>query len=103
MTGSPASTLGSNSTLNYAQGAQGSVPTGQLSVGYGTFVINGATPVTVADANVTSTSVFVFSLNTVGGTVSPTAPNVLTKTAGTGFTVGGVASDSSTYAYVRFG
>ncbi len=76
---------------------------GELSIvvpaGGGSFDLNGATPVTVADARVTANSIIVFTLKTVGGTVSPTAPNVLTITPGTGFTVGGVALDTSTYNY----
>jgi len=69
----------------------------------GTVIMNGATPVVVADAGVDAGSIIIFTLKTVGGTVSPTAPNVLTITPGTGFTVGGVAGDSSTYNYVRIG
>lgn len=65
----------------------------------GTFTANGATPVTVTNAAVTATSQVDITLKTVGGTVSPTRPNVLTITAGTGFTVGGVASDTSVYNY----
>lgn len=65
----------------------------------GTFVANGATPVTVADTRVTATSQIEVTLKTVGGTVSPTRPNILTITPGTGFTVGGVALDTSTYNY----
>lgn len=65
----------------------------------GTFTANGATPVVVANVNVTANSVIAIGLKTVGGTVSPTAPNVQTVTAGTGFTIAGVASDTSTYNY----
>ena len=66
----------------------------------GTFTINGATPVTVANPLMTANSVVLFGLKTVGGTVSPSMPNVLTTTPGTGFTVGGTASDTSVYNYV---
>jgi hypothetical protein len=66
----------------------------------GTFTINGATPVTVANPLVTANSVVMFGLKTVGGTVSPNMPAVLTVTPGTGFTVGGTAADSSVYNYV---
>ena len=69
----------------------------------GQFTANGATPVTVADAGVTANSIIIPTLKTVGGTVSPNLPNVLTITPGTGFTIGGTASDSSVYNYVRFG
>jgi hypothetical protein len=61
----------------------------------GTFTINGATPVTVANPLMTANSVVMFGLKTVGGTVSPNMPAVLTVTPGTGFTVGGTAADSS--------
>lgn len=70
-----------------------------LPAGGGTVVLNGATPVTVADKRVGAGSIIVFTLKTVGGTVSPTAPNILTITPGTGFTVAGVALDTSTYNY----
>lgn len=66
----------------------------------GTVILNGATPVTVTNSLLTANSTVLFGLKTVGGTVSPNAPNVLTVTPGTGFTVGGTASDTSTYNYV---
>lgn len=65
----------------------------------GTYINNGATPVTVANAAVTGNSIISFTLKTVGGTVSASAPNVKTITPGTGFTVAGLASDTSTYNY----
>lgn len=65
----------------------------------GTYINNGATGVTVADGNVTADSIISFTLKTVGGTVSASAPNVKTITPGTGFTVAGLASDTSTYNY----
>lgn len=68
----------------------------------GTFVADGATPVTVADTHVTANSVIIIYLLTVGGTVG-TLPSVKTKTAGTGFTVAGEASDTSTYGYLILG
>jgi hypothetical protein len=68
----------------------------------GTFTINGATPVTVVAPNLTANSTVIFGLKTVGGTVSPNSPNLLTVTPGTGFTVGGTASDTSIYNYVIF-
>lgn len=66
----------------------------------GTFTLNGATPVTVANKLVTANSVISATLKTVGGTVSPTEPNVLTITPGTGFTIAGVAGDTSQYNYI---
>jgi hypothetical protein len=64
----------------------------------GTFTANGATPVTVADTAVTANSLIIFTLKTVGGTVGA-YPSVKTITAGTGFTVGATASDTSVYNY----
>lgn len=68
----------------------------------GTFTADGATPVTVTDTNVTANSAIIIYLLTVGGTVG-TLPSVKTKTAGTGFTVAGEASDTSTYGYLILG
>lgn len=65
----------------------------------GTYINNGASAVTVTNAAVTGNSVIIFTLKTVGGTVSASAPNVKTITPGTGFTVAGLASDTSTYNY----
>lgn len=78
-------------------------PFALLPVGGGTLTLNGATPVVVADVRVKAGSIIMFSLKTVGGTVSPTCPNVLTVTPGTGFTVGGVALDTSVYNYAIIG
>ncbi|MHB8272531.1 hypothetical protein [Bradyrhizobium sp.] len=64
----------------------------------GTFVCNGVTPVTVANTALTANSNVVITLKTVGGTVGA-IPHLATVTPGTGFTVVGTASDSSTYAY----
>jgi hypothetical protein len=64
----------------------------------GTFVCNGATPVTVANANVLITDEISISLNAVGGTVGA-LPAIQTITAGVGFTVKGTASDTSIYNY----
>lgn len=84
-------------------GGSGAPTTDSLTLlGYGTFVANGATPVTVADAGVTLNSIIIPSLNTVGGTVGA-IPRVVTITAGTGFTINGAASDTSTYNYLRIG
>lgn len=64
----------------------------------GTFVCNGATPVTVNNTNVAISDAIIISLNTVGGTVGA-VPAIKTITAATGFTVAGTASDTSTYNY----
>lgn len=83
--------------------AAGAVSMVAIEQGYfpasGTYINNGVTPVTVANAAVTSGSIISFTLKTVGGTVSASAPNVKTITPGTGFTVAGLASDTSTYNY----
>lgn len=65
----------------------------------GTVTLTGATPVSVANTSITANSIIIFTLKTVGGTVSPTSPNVQTITPATGFTVAGVALDTSTYNY----
>lgn len=74
---------------------------GNTITSQGTFVANGATPVTVADAAITANSAILIALKTVGGTVGA-QPTVETKTAGTGFTVAATASDTSTYTYIVF-
>lgn len=74
----------------------------QFQMVSGTFVANGVTPVTVAASAVVATSMILISLKTVGGTVGA-IPAVKTKTAGTGFTVAGTASDTSTYNYLIVG
>lgn len=68
----------------------------------GTFVANGATPVTVAATEVTANSQILITLKTVGGDVGA-IPHVETITPGTGFTVVGTASDASTYNYTVIG
>jgi len=64
----------------------------------GTVTLNGATPVTVANADFTANTPVVFTLKTVGGTVGA-YPSIKTVTPGTGFTVAGTASDTSIYNY----
>lgn len=64
----------------------------------GTFTANGASSVTVTDANVTANSAIIITLKTVGGTVGA-IPAIKTITPSTGFTVAGTASDTSTYNY----
>jgi hypothetical protein len=68
----------------------------------GSFTLNGATPVVVANANITADSMILIGLKTVGGTVGA-IPAVQTKTAGTGFTVVGTALDTSDYIYLILG
>lgn len=76
-----------------------SIPAGST----GTFTANGASAVTVANANVTANSNIVVTLKTVGGTVSPSVPYITTITPGTGFTITGTASDTSFYNYLIIG
>jgi hypothetical protein len=98
----PTAALGAQSAIPLVV-AQTPLPTGQfLLVETGTFVANGASSVTVANANVTATSIILISLNTVGGTVGA-IPAVKTITVGTGFTVAGTAADTSTYNYIILG
>jgi hypothetical protein len=73
-----------------------------LAVAATTVTLNGATPVTVADTGMTSGSIILFTLKTVGGTVGA-YPAVQTITAKTGYTVAGTAGDTSTYNAVRIG
>lgn len=93
-----------NSWATYlvTQNTAGTVTIVAVAQGYfpasGTFVCNGATPVTVNNAAFTATSAVVITLKTVGGTVGP-IPHLATATPGTGFTVVGTASDTSTYNY----
>lgn len=75
--------------------------TGSLGAS-GTFVINGVTPVTVANAALTANSQVLITLKTVGGSVGA-IPHLATVTPGTGFTVLGTAADTSTYNYTIVG
>lgn len=74
----------------------------QVRMVSGTFIANGASAVTVSATSVLATSMIFISLKTVGGTVGA-VPAVKTITAGTGFTVAGTASDTSTYSYLILG
>lgn len=65
----------------------------------GTFTCNGTTPVVVTNSAVTADSSIIVTLKTVGGTVGDSAPNVRTITPGTGFTIAGIALDTSVYNY----
>lgn len=92
-----------NQLVNLINTALGAVNTSNATAAkitaQGTFTANGATPVTVADANVTATSQILVTLKTVGGTVGTSAPNVRTITPATGFTIAGIALDTSVYNY----
>jgi hypothetical protein len=63
----------------------------------GTFVLNGATPVAVAFTGITASNFVVVTPLTRGGT--PGAPPIVTISAGVGFSVVGIALDTSTYSY----
>jgi len=64
-----------------------------------TFTANGASNVTVPAVEVTSTSVIIITLKTIGGTVGA-YPAIKTITPGTGFDVAATAGDTSIYNYV---
>lgn len=68
----------------------------------GVFTADGTNTVTVADTAVNAGSGILIMLKTAGGTVGA-IPSVKTKTAGTGFTVSGTASDTSLYTYLILG
>lgn len=87
-----------NNLLTLQDSAGNVIGTLSKSLGGGTFVCNGATPVTVADANYALGDDVLITLQVVGGTVGA-LPAVKTVTAGVGFTVAGTAADTSTYRY----
>lgn len=64
----------------------------------GTIIANGATAVVKADANVTASTVIIFTLKTVGGTPAG-APYCSAITPTTGFSMKAAAGDTSTYNY----
>jgi len=68
----------------------------------GTFTVAGTGTVTVADTNVTTASTIDYTLKNVGGTVGP-VPQLLTITAGVGFTLKATTADTSIYNYVISG
>jgi hypothetical protein len=96
--GSNAVTIDGTGNINMNKAAKGLVLKQGANGKCGTFVLNGATPVTVSNTSVAITDVIMFSLNTVGGTVGA-YPVIQTITAGTGFTVAGTAGDTSTMNY----
>ena len=71
-----------------------------LPITCGTYIATGSA-VTVSNSAVTATSQILITLATPGGTVS--SQFVQTITPGTGFTVDGGGSDSSTYNYCIIG
>jgi hypothetical protein len=71
---------------------------GTTSTLRGTFTANGATPVTVVNANIAADDMVIITLKTAGGTVGA-LPRLVTRTNGTGFNVNCTASDTSIYDY----
>jgi len=80
----------------------------------GNFTLNGATNVAVADTNVTAASVISFQFKTLGGTDGRNQwgtsawqtgryPKLVSTTPGTGFSVVGLAGDTSIYSYAIVG
>lgn len=69
----------------------------------GTVTLNGATPVTVANKNVTANSIILFTLKSVNAGTVGASPAIQTITPGTGFTVQGTAGDLGIYNYVVIG
>jgi len=94
--------VGPLSAIPMSPGGVGQPGTPFLLAAQYTFVLNGATPVTVADPGVTAQSSINITLGTVGGTVG-VFPHIATITPGTGFTVVGTAGDTSTYNVLRLG
>ena len=72
-----------------------------LPVSTGTVILNSGTAVAVSNTAVTATSQIVLTLKTVGGT--PAAPFISAISAGSGFSVNGGGSDTSTYSYAIIG
>ncbi len=70
-----------------------------MQAGGGTVTLNGATPVTVADARVTANSMIWFTLKDVNAGTVGAQPTIPTITPGTGFTVVGTALDTGIYNY----
>lgn len=85
-------------STTYSAAAAGTILKQGANGRVGTFVCNGATPVTVSNTSIAITDAIIISLNTVGGTVGA-VPAIQTITASTGFTVSGTALDTSTYNY----
>lgn len=82
--------LGLGKTLGLKSGVNGKA---------GTVTLNGVTPVAVATTAFKDTSVVIFGLKTVGGTVGA-YPVLQTATPNTGFTVAGTAADTSVYSWI---
>lgn len=64
----------------------------------GTTTANSTSTVTVADTTLTTNSMIIFGLKTVGGTPGGN-PTIKTVTPGTGFTYVAASGDTSVYNY----
>lgn len=94
--------IGALSAIETVPGGFGASVQGGLICSQGTVTVNGTSPQTVANANVTANSQIIITLKTVGGTVGA-LPAISTITPGTGFTVVATAADTSTYNYLILG
>lgn len=74
-----------------------------LVVAQGTFNANGAIEVVVPATSVTADSIIWITIKTPGGTVPVSPPNVISKTAGVGFSIKSTALDTSIYSFVVVG
>ena len=91
----------------------GTLAIGLATTHTGTFTLNGATNVAVADTNTTASSVFTFMFKTLGGTdgrkglanplMAANYPTLVSRIPGTSFTVVGLAGDTSVYSYAIVG
>lgn len=95
----PALGTATGSSLIFTVPAGGPVLKQGVNGRVGTFIANGATPVSVSNTSIAITDAIIFSLNAVGGTGPVIQPFVVTITAGTGFTAAANAGDTSTYNY----
>jgi len=80
--------------LPFNAGPQASV----ISAHGGTFTANGTTAVTIADTNITATSVVIFGLKTASS-VSTSGPFMFAVTPGVSFQIKSFGSDASVYNY----
>jgi hypothetical protein len=81
----------------------GGSTTSAVAANGGTVTLDGATPVTVANTNVTANSIILFTLKNVNSGTVGAAPAIQTITPGTGFTVEGTAGDLGIYNYLILG
>lgn len=82
---------------------QGPAVMAALVVSQGTFTADGANTVVVPATGVTANSIIMITIKTVGGTPSPTQPNVILLNPGVGFSIKSTALDTSVYNWVCLG